>query len=111
MASDLRATARHAAGRFFWRYHFPPRNQSNEGDAGSGDRNDSPWAIVGGIAKAYNFPIDYVLYELSYPNLILLGAVIPSYQGVKDKKKDEEVIREGDERHRDALRELFDKAD
>nr|DAO61655.1 MAG TPA: hypothetical protein [Caudoviricetes sp.] len=48
---------------------------------------------------------------MSYPNLILLGAIIPSYQGAKDKKKDEEVIREGDERHREALRELFDKAD
>ena len=48
---------------------------------------------------------------MSYPNLILLGAVIPSYQGAKDKKKDEEIIREGDERHREALSELFDKAD
>lgn len=48
---------------------------------------------------------------MSYPNLILLGAVILSYQGAKDKAKDEEVIKEGDERHRDALRELFDKAD
>nr|DAQ87150.1 MAG TPA: hypothetical protein [Caudoviricetes sp.] len=40
----------------------------------------------------------------------MLGAIIPSYQGAKEKK-DEEVIREGDERHKSALRELLEKAD
>ena len=46
-------------------------------------------AVIGGIVKGYNLPIDYVLYEMSYTNMIMYGAVIPSYSGKQAKKKDE----------------------
>lgn len=42
----------------------------------------------------------------------MLGAIIPSYKGRKGKgKDDDEVIREGDPRHKGALREIFENAD
>ena len=42
----------------------------------------------------------------------MLGSIIPSYKGSKGKgKDDDEVIREGDPRHKRALREIFENVD
>lgn len=38
-------------------------------------------------AKAYGLPFDYVLYELSYANMTLYSAVLPSYHSPKDKER------------------------
>lgn len=38
------------------------------------------------MAKAYRLPFDYVLHGMSYANLILYGAVLPSPGAGKDKK-------------------------
>ena len=39
------------------------------------------------MAKAYNLPFDYVLYEMSYANMVMYGAVLPSYKSPKGKGK------------------------
>jgi len=51
--------------------------------------------------------LDFVLYELSYQNLILYGAVLPSYSKKSDKEK-EKTINADDPKNRDIVRkELF----
>jgi pyruvoyl-dependent arginine decarboxylase (PvlArgDC) len=34
---------------------------------------------VAGFAKAYNLTFDYVLYKISYANLIMYSSVLPRY--------------------------------
>ena len=34
---------------------------------------------MAGIAKSYSLSFEYVIYELSYMNLLLYSAVLPSY--------------------------------
>lgn len=35
------------------------------------------------MAKAFGLPLDYVLYDMSYANVILYSATLPSYDGSK----------------------------
>lgn len=52
-----------------------------------------------------------MLYELSYVNLIMLGAVLPSYGSRKAKAgrhDDGDVIRADDPRNRERVRAFFD---
>ena len=53
--------------------------------------------------------MEYVLYDLSYANLILLGATLPSYDSEKHKTshKNEEVIRAEDPRNKEKVRQFF----
>lgn len=68
--------------------------------------------MIGAFVKWYRVPFDYVLYDLSYANLVLYGAVIPSYDS-DDSKKDgkrfssNEVIDSRDPRNKERLYELF----
>lgn len=81
----------YAVDGFFCSYRFPSRHQSNEG---SGD-NNSVWAIIAGISKNYVLPFDYVLYEMSFANVQMYNAVLPTYdsESKKDKKKkDNDII-------------------
>lgn len=68
--------------------------------------------MVGGFLKAYNFPLDYVLYDLSYSNMILFGAVLPSYQSKEDKEKmkqAQDVIKASDVKNNDKVKDLISK--
>lgn len=67
--------------------------------------NDSIWAVVAGVAKAYNLSLDYVLYNMSYANMILYGAVLPSYG--RDKGKRQDVIKVDDPRNKDKVKAIF----
>lgn len=55
--------------------------------------------------------MDYVLYDLSYANLILLGATLPSYNSEKNKsdraKSNEEVINADDPNNKEKVRQFF----
>ena len=77
--------------------------------------NDSIWAVVAGTVKAYNLPIDYVLYELSYVNMIMYGAVRPQdkppSRNGKQYGKREEVIKADDPANRDRVREILQAID
>lgn len=66
------------------------------------------------MVKGFNFPFDYVLYDLSYSNLILLGATLPSYDAEKKKggrqtgkRLDEEVINASDPKNRKRVKDFF----
>lgn len=52
---------------------------------------------------------DYVLYDMSFANFMLYGAVIPSTDYDRDGKDDsrEEVIRVDDPKNRDMVMQLI----
>lgn len=91
-------------------FHFPDRDKPAADDEGGG--NDSIWAVVAGTVKAYNLPIDYVLYDMSYVNMIMYGAVLPSYRSRKDGDKGrnagQDIIRADDPANRDRVRRFLD---
>lgn len=61
--------------------------------------------MVGGLAKAYGLPIRDVLYGMSYANLLMYGAVIPSYRG--RGAGDSEPIDADDPRNQALVREAL----
>lgn len=63
--------------------------------------------------KGYNLPIDYVLYDMSYVNMIMFGAVIPNYNSQKKGKgeKEQEIIKVDDPKNRERVKEIFDQFD
>lgn len=62
------------------------------------------------MTKAFNLPFDYVLYDLSYANLTLYGASLPTYKSPKDSKAgDNEVINGDDPEKQAEIDKLFDE--
>lgn len=79
---------------------LPDRDKPSQTDKsrGSGSEgNDSIWAVVAGMAKAYNLTFDYILYKMSFANVRLYNAVLPSFSAKKDGKKDTGIILNGDD--------------
>lgn len=66
--------------------------------------------MIAGTVKAFNLPIDYVLYELSYANLTLYGASLPSYKSPRKSKEggNEDTIDAGDPKNKDKVRAFLD---
>jgi hypothetical protein len=54
--------------------------------------------------------IEYVLYDMSYANMILYGSVLPSYKSNKDraKNKKQEIINADDPRNLDKINQFGD---
>lgn len=68
--------------------------------------------MIAGTVKAFNLPIDYVLYDMSYANMTLYGASLPSYKSSKAKKEGcEKTIDAGDPNNRDKVRAFFESID
>ena len=55
--------------------------------------------------------MEYVLYDMSYANMIMYGAVLPSYKSSKKdatgKAGDNEEINADDPRNRDKVRRIL----
>lgn len=68
------------------------------------------WAIVAGTVKAYGLTFEEVLHGLSYPNLILYNAVLPSYNPKTKSGSDNwrEVIKADDPRNKERVKQFFD---
>lgn len=59
--------------------------------------------MVGGTAKSFpQLTFDYILYELSYVNLVLYSSVLPNYD---DQKSD--VINADDPKNAEKIRKLL----
>lgn len=59
---------------------------------------------MAGTAKAFCLPIEYVLHEMTYANLILYGASLPTYRSRKDRERDGEDIDASDPGNADKVR-------
>ena len=58
--------------------------------------------------KAYNLTPDYVLERMSYINVIMYSAVLPSYDRDKNKKDaPQEEIKADDPRNKDKVRQFL----
>lgn len=64
---------------------------------------------MAGISKGYNLPFDYVLYKMSFANIRMYNAVLPTLPKKKDKDETGEVINGDDPANREAVRKaMFD---
>ena len=67
---------------------------------------------MAGTVKAFNLPIDYVLHELSYANLTLYGASLPSYKSPKEGRHGkEDTIDAGNPKNKDKVRAFIEAID
>ena len=77
----------------------------------NGYLQEDAWAIIAATVKAYGLTFEEVLYNMSYPNLILYNAVLPSYN-TKDKSdgsgSGQEVIKADDPRNKERVKQFFD---
>lgn len=59
--------------------------------------------------------MDYVLYEMSYANMALYSAVLPSYRKPKDKdgkkRGRRKAVKVDDPGNREKLRKIFERFD
>lgn len=64
---------------------------------------------MAGTVKAFRLPIDYVLYEMSYANVIMYSACLPSYSAKKNGKSKDggAVIDANDPRNRNQVRAIL----
>ena len=69
--------------------------------------NDSIWATIGSFSKWYRVSFSDVLYNISYANLILYGAVIPSLDGEEKGDKKKNVIVAQDPKNREMYLQLI----
>ena len=57
------------------------------------------------MVKGFALPVDYVLHDISYTNIVMMSATLPTYgsAGDKEKKKtkgaDGEVVKADDRRN------------
>lgn len=88
---------------FFGVYNFPHRSKSTEEY-----KNDSIWAVISGFAKSYNLDPLYVADNYSFANILLYGAVLPSYDDIKGSTTDnKQVINADDPNNQMQLEKLF----
>ncbi len=59
------------------------RSKQAKKHRGSGD---SVWGLVYNLSRIFETTPDYVLYDISYANLIMYGAAVPSFD---DEKEDD----------------------
>ncbi len=65
---------------------------------------------MAGTVKAFNLPLQFVLYDLSYANLVLYGASLPSYKKPKDNTGQGEIINGDDPGKQADIDKLFDES-
>ena len=64
------------------------------------------------MSKAFSLPFDYVLYDMSYANVIMYSAVLPSYNSKKkDGDTNQKVIKADDPRNKEEVRKFFETCD
>lgn len=64
---------------------------------------------MAGAVKGFGFSVEYALYDISYANLILMGATLPTYDSkAKDGRSGgEDIIDAEDPRNKDKVRQFF----
>lgn len=65
--------------------------------------------MIAGAIKAFNLTIDQVLYDISYTNLTLYGAALPSYKSPTKQGDDSRVINGDDPSKQVEIDKLFDE--
>ena len=70
---------------------------------------------MAGVVKGFGVTFDYVLYNMSYANVIMYSASLPTYDTDKDKEKkqeeEQEVIKVDDPKNRQRVKQILDSFD
>jgi hypothetical protein len=80
--------------QFYEFYHLSERLQrtgDKRGEPESAGGDNSPWSLIGGVAKYFRFSVDQILWGISYQNLNMLLATIPSYEEEEKKENVKEM--------------------
>ena len=83
-------------------YRFPKKRKYTKGD--KDDTNDSIWSTIRSTAQALNVGLDYVLYEMTFANIMLYTRTIPSEGG----DVEEEII-DGDSKESETILKQLEK--
>ena len=64
---------------------------------------------MAGTVKAFKLPIDYVLYDMSYANVVMYSACLPSFSAKRKGKSNDGDVIDADDPHNlnKVRRELF----
>lgn len=66
------------------------------------------------MAKAFNLSIDYVLYDMTYANMLLYSASLPTFKKPEDQngtgKSDDRIINGDDPEMQAEINKLFDES-
>lgn len=69
---------------------------------------------MAGVVKAFNLTPDYVLYEMSYANMLLYSASLPTFKKPEDQngtgKSDDRIINGDDPEMQAEINKLFDES-
>lgn len=68
--------------------------------------------MIAGFVKAFGVTFEYALNEVSYANMVLYGATLPSYGDLKDgkQKKDKDgndIIRADDPKNKELVKAII----
>ena len=58
------------------------------------------------MVKGFGLPVEQVLYELSYANIVLLSATLPDYKA-KTKEEDNEILDMSNPEHQTRIDKML----
>lgn len=58
------------------------------------------------MVKGFGLPVEQVLYELSYANIVLLSATLPDYKA-KTKEEDNEILDMSNPEHQTRIDKIL----
>lgn len=65
------------------------------------------------MVKGFGLPVDYVLYEMSYANILLYSATLPSYRSPKKRGGNsgrQEIINGDDPRNNELIDRILENS-
>ena len=65
--------------------------------------------MIAGFVKTFGVTFDYALYNISYTNLIMYSATIPSYDSGERKKQD--IVKADDPKNKDKVHSIIEGFD
>lgn len=79
----------------FYQFYQLHRKQDPEEDkTESSPGTKTLWGVIGGMIKYFRFSWNEIMWEISYRNIMMLSATIPSYKTKKEKKGSIESVND-----------------
>lgn len=79
---------------FYQFYQIQKKQDPDEDKSEASPGSKTLWGVIGGMIKYFRFSWHQIMWEISYRNIMMLSATIPSYKSKMDKKRDNESIQD-----------------